>query len=301
MNRLDNMERKQRIKELLKRKIPEKECRAVHPKEKENTTHKNNTIKETTDTNINDTNNEKIVGQGQNVLIRKNMSTNNTNINLKQNKTITTVCIVCGKNLSRLSLDTREIHINACLDDKIESETNSTSLKKSGTKQWENKQQHSLFAIAMVCPCCNITFKAKTEKGKLNHFKMCGKKHKYSPTKMLEFLQELKRKYGRDSPNSYLSSAAPSSVLSKPETTSLCIRPKEKKLTEYFNSISNDRNKRSKMDLIPKENPKLSYVVSRSYNVSVIDDNDDDFQSSIVFKAISTVEKSDKRKKEIND
>jgi hypothetical protein len=303
MNRLANMERKQRIKELLKRKIPEKECRVVHPNEKENITNKSNAMKMITANNVNliNINNEKIVEQSQNV-IRKNVSTSNTTIN-KQNKTVTAescLCVVCGKNLSSCSPDTREMHVNGCLDDKIEVETNSTFLKKSGTKQRENKQ-HSLFAIAIVCPCCNITFKAKTEKGKLNHFKMCGKKHKYTPTKMLEFLQELKRKYGRDTPSSYPSSAVSSNILSKPETTSLRIEPKERKLTDYFNPISNDRDKPTKEDPIPKENPKLSYVVSRSYKVSVLDDDDDDFQSSIVFKAVSTVEKSDKRKKEIND
>ncbi|PKY15102.1 hypothetical protein RhiirB3_511045 [Rhizophagus irregularis] len=282
-----NMERKQRIKELLKRKLPEKECSAVHPKGKENMTNKKtNAMIPTADTTIiTNSTNEKMIVQ------RSTATTNNIN---KQDKTTTEFCIVCGKNLSYCSLNTRELHINACLDNKIEIETNSISVKKFDAKQSENKEQHSLFAIAMVCPCCNITFKAKTEKGKLNHFKTCGRKHKYTPNKMLEFLQELKRKYGRDPP-SYLSS----SIIPRPGKTSPHIGHKEKKLTNYFNPISND--KLSKTDSISKENPKLSFVVSRSYNVSILDHDDDDFQSSIVFKARSTVEKSDKRKKEIDD
>jgi hypothetical protein len=282
------MERKQRIKELLKRKLPEKECSAVHPKGKENMTNrKTNAMKTTATTIITNSTNEKMV-------IHNSVATTNTIS--KQNKTIIESCIVCGKNLSFCSLNTRELHINACLDNKIEIETNAVSVKKFDAKQRENKEQYSLFAIAMVCPCCNMTFKAKTEKGKLNHFKSCGRKHKYSPNKMLEFLQELKRKYGRDSP-SYLSS----SILSRPGKTSPHVGTKEKKLTSYFNPISNDKDKLLKTDSISKENPKLSYVVSRSYNVSMLDHDDDDFQSSIVFKARSTVEKSDKRKKEIDD
>ncbi|GBB90935.1 hypothetical protein RclHR1_01800020 [Rhizophagus clarus] len=272
------MERKQRIKELLKRKLPEKENM---------TNKKPNAMKTATvATIITNSTNEKMV-------IRESTATTNT-MN-KQNKTTTESCIVCGKNLSYCSLNTRESHINTCLDNKIETETNFISFKKFDAKQRENNE-HSLFAIAMVCPCCNMPFKAKTEKGKLNHFRTCGRKRKYTPNKMLEFLQELKRKYGRDPP-SYLSS----SMLSKPGKTSSHTGPKEKKLTSYFNPISNDKDKLSKTDSISQENPKLSYVVSRSYNVSILDHDDDDFQSSIVFKARSTVEKSDKRKKEIDD
>ncbi|RGB42146.1 hypothetical protein C1646_683989, partial [Rhizophagus diaphanus] len=248
-----NMERKQRIKELLKRKLPEKECSAVHPKGKENMTNKKtNAMIPTADTTIiTNSTNEKMIVQ------RSTATTNTIN---KQDKTTTEFCIVCGKNLSYCSLNTRELHINACLDNKIEIETNSISVKKFDAKQSENKEQHSLFAIAMVCPCCNITFKAKTEKGKLS-----------------------------------------SSIIPRPGKTSPHIGHKEKKLTNYFNPISNDKDKLSKTDSISKENPKLSFVVSRSYNVSILDHDDDDFQSSIVFKARSTIEKSDKRKKEIDD
>ncbi|RIA92597.1 hypothetical protein C1645_764466 [Glomus cerebriforme] len=287
MNRLANMEKKQRIKELLKRKLPEKKCTAVHPKEKENIINKRTYTIETVPAAITNLTNDKIV-------IQKSIAITN-NITNKQDKAITVEsCIVCGKNLSYCPLDTRERHVNECLDNKIEIETNSISFKKSDAKQQGDKEQHSLFAIAMVCPCCNITFKAKTEKGKLNHFKMCGKKRNYTPTKMLEFLQELKRKYGRDPPFS-------SNILSKPGTTSLHIVPKEKKLTSYFNPISNDKNKSVKTDPISKENPKLSYVISRSYNVSVLDYDDDDFQSSIVFRASSTIEKPNKRKNDDDD
>src|SRR3954454_8737042 len=126
------MERKQRIKELLKRKLPEKECSVVHPEGKENMINKK--IKTTTVTTITtNSTNEKTA-------IQKSIATTNTMS--KQNKTTTEYCIVCGKNLSYSSLNTRELHINACLDNKIEIETDSISIKFDA-KQRENKEQHS--------------------------------------------------------------------------------------------------------------------------------------------------------------
>src|SRR6266498_478847 len=200
---MNSTEKRQRIKELLKRKQQPIE----HPKEKENAANKMTDTMTTATTPITNSTNittEKLVEQLPIALKQTSMAIINNTMD-EQDKTITNkpnaitcVCVVCGKDLSCCSLKTREMHLNACLDDKIEIETNFTLLERSDAKQQGNKkQQNSLFAIAIVCPCCNRTFKAKTEKGKLDHFKKCGKKLKYTPSKMLEFLQELKIKYGR--------------------------------------------------------------------------------------------------------
>ncbi|CAI2171392.1 19320_t:CDS:2 [Funneliformis geosporum] len=261
MNNSPNIEKRHRIKELLKRKQP-----TAHSIVNEKV---NNKI--ITTTNLSNVSTEKITEQ---LPIAKFMTTTNTKTTVATTELC--VCVVCGRDLSCSPLHTREKHFNACLDDKIEIETNSTSYKKSGEKRQENKkQQNSLFAIAIVCPCCNRTFKAKTEKGKLEHFKKCGKKYKHTPSKMLEFLQELKIKYGRDHPYT-MNSIGLTSTRSVSSLHTRSEPPKEKKLTNYFNSISKDKSEPAKID--------------RTYNFS-----------SIVFKARSTVESSNKCKREIDD
>ncbi|CAG8644127.1 12804_t:CDS:2 [Funneliformis mosseae] len=276
-------EKRHRIKELLKRKQ-----QTAHPKVNES---KINTVT----TNSSNVTTENVAEQ---LPIAKFMTTTNNNTKPTDITTELCVCVICGKDLSCSSLNTREKHFNACLDDKIEIETNSTSFKKSGEKQQENKEQkNSLFAIAIVCPCCNRTFKAKTEKGKLEHFKKCGKKYKHTPSKMLEFLQELKIKYGRDHPYTMNSIGLTSRSISSLHTLT---RPKEKKLTNYFNPISKDKNETAKIDHTYNYfvSPISTVESSNNCKRKVDDDDDDDFQVGVALsRSMLPPERKSRRKK----
>ncbi|KAF0489281.1 RNB-domain-containing protein [Gigaspora margarita] len=196
------------------------------------------------------------------------------------------LCVICGKDLTNFNIVTRETHLNRCLDDIEEQEKQQTvktkqskQVKKSISPSDDNmfiNNDCSWFSLVTNCPCCLKSFpsKSKTAKSKITHMKRCGNKQKFSATKILSLLKEMKQKLATGFVP-YL-------------TESSTMYTKDTQLTDYFASV-------------PKEKlvtTKPTTIVSQSYTVSALEgiDQDDDFKSNVIITSVSTIEKIGKRK-----
>ncbi|CAG8673362.1 6988_t:CDS:2, partial [Racocetra fulgida] len=199
------------------------------------------------------------------------------------------LCVICGKDLTGFNIVTRETHLNRCLDD-IEKQENE---KQKGIRTNQHKQVKkpisssgdrmfidndcSWFSLVTSCPCCLKSFpgKSKTAKSKITHMKRCGNKQKFSATKILSLLKEMKQKLV----TTFVPVMAENSA----------VRVKDTQLTDYFTSVP------KKEDLVAT---KPTAIVSQTYSVSALEgtDQDDDFKSNVIITSISTVETIGKRK-----
>ncbi|CAG8673521.1 35257_t:CDS:2, partial [Racocetra persica] len=199
------------------------------------------------------------------------------------------LCVICGKDLTGFNIVTRETHLNRCLDD-IEKQENE---KQKGIRTNQHKQVKkpvsssgdrmfidndcSWFSLVTNCPCCLKSFpgKSKTAKSKITHMKRCGDKQKFSATKILSLLKEMKQKLV----NTFVPVMAENSA----------VRVKDTQLTDYFTSVP------KKEDIVTT---KPTAIVSQTYSVSALEgtDQDDDFKSNVIITSISTVETIGKRK-----
>ncbi|CAG8551445.1 10704_t:CDS:2 [Dentiscutata erythropus] len=199
-------------------------------------------------------------------IIKKSATTSNRRV--KDDLLQPCLCVICGKDLTNFNIVTRETHLNRCLDDIEEQEKQQTMFIDNDC---------SWFSLVTNCPCCLKSFpgKNKTVKSKITHIKRCGNKQKFSATKILSLLKDMKQKLATIS--------VP--VLTEKST----MYTKDTQLTDYFTSA-------------PKEKSvvaaKSTTIVSQSYTVSALEgiDQDDDFKSNVIITSVSTIEKIGKRK-----
>ncbi|CAG8663034.1 7312_t:CDS:2, partial [Cetraspora pellucida] len=217
---------------------------------------------------------------------KKPSTKSNSSRSVRDDLSQSCLCVICGKDLTGFNIITRETHLNRCLDD-IEKQENE---KQQGIKTNQEKQvkktispsndrmfidnDFSWFTLITNCPCCLKSFpgKSKTAKSKITHIKRCGNKQKFSATKILSLLKEMKQKLS----TTYVPVMAENSA----------IRVKDTQLTDYFTSMQK------------KEAEKPTAIVSQSYAVSALEgiDQDDDFKSNVIITSISTIETIGKRK-----
>lgn len=186
---------------------------------------------------------------------------------------VTDSCVLCGKDLTKFGIVTREAHLNRCLEgieiiDVDEKDNKKKSSKGKKAVQLENSgvsaQNFPLLSTITTCPCCHKGFSSRIRgiKGKISHVKKCGNKQGYTVTKMLSLLQEI----------------------AQDVASNVAKTRKDAQLTNYFT---------------PERNEEHTAVVSRAYQVSYIEgsDQDADFKSNVMITAVSSIEESGKKRK----